>query len=89
MNNKRELKKAINHACAQLFNECRAAMLYEKVNPDDARDVMLSIIIINKDFLNRVSHPEPGMKPSVYYNTMIADFLKQTDEIIDQINNLG
>lgn len=89
INNKRELKKFINHTCAQLFNECRAATPYEKSDSEDAKAVMLSIIIINKDFLNRVSHVEPGMKPSVYFNSLFEDFVKQTDEVIDQIANLA
>lgn len=89
LNNKRELKKIINHTCAQLFNECRAATPYEKSDSEDAKAIMLSILIINKDFLNRVSHPEPGMKPSEYYTALISEFVKQTNEIIDQISNLA
>ena len=89
LNNKRELKKTINHACAQLFNECRAATPYEKSDSEDAKAIMLSILIINKDFLNRVSHPEPGMKASEYYKVLISEFVKQTNEIIDQIANLA
>lgn len=89
LNNKRELKKTINQACAQLFNECRAAAPYEKADSEDAKAIMLAILIINKDFLNRVSHPEPGMKASLYYKSLISEFAKQTDEIIEQIANLA
>ena len=89
MNNKRQLKKTINHACSELLAECLAASLYGKSNLEEAKGVMVSIMDINYDFINRVSHPEPGMKPSVYYQTLVNDFIKQTDEVIEQIRNLG
>ncbi len=89
MNNKRQLKKTINYACSELFAECMAATLYGKSNAEDAKAVMASIMDINYDFINRVSHPEPGMKAAVYYRSLVNDFIKQTDEIIDQIRNLG
>ena len=89
MNNKRQLKKTINYACSELFAECLAATLYGKADFEDAKAVMMSVMDINDDFINRVSHPEPGMKASQYYRALVDDFVKQTDEIIDQIRNLG
>ena len=89
MNNKRQLKKTINYACSELFAECMAATLYGKSDNEDAKGVLASIMDVNYDFISRISHPEPGMKPTAYYHILVNDFIKQTDEIIDQIRNLG
>jgi hypothetical protein len=40
------------------------------------------------DFICRVGHPEPGMKPRLYYKTLREKFATQVIEITDQINNL-
>ena len=45
--------------------------------------------MVNNDFIKRVSHPEPGIKPGAYYQNLIHDFNKQVSEIIDQISNMG
>ena len=45
--------------------------------------------MVNSDFIKRVSHPEPGMKPGTYYQNLIHAFNKQVSEIIDQISNMG
>ena len=45
--------------------------------------------MVNSDFIKRVSHPEPGMKPGTYYQNLIRDFNEQVSEIIDQISNMG
>ena len=43
---------------------------------------------MHNDFVRRVSHPEPGLKPKAYYKALTNDLNKQIDEIIGQINNI-
>lgn len=85
--NKRDLKKRINNVCSELFAECVATSLYSSNNNEDNNNALLaSILNIHNDYLTRVSHPEPGLSPHIYYNYLIKDFNKSVGEIIDQIS---
>ena len=44
--------------------------------------------MIQNDYVNRISHPEPGMEKKEYFKDLIDNFNKQTSEIIDQIASL-
>lgn len=89
MANKRSLKKEINYICSELFAECVATALYSN-NSDEANvDSMLkSLMDIHSDYISRVSHPEPGMKPKAYYKTLITRFSNEVNDFVDQISNL-
>lgn len=89
MPNKRDLKKTINNICNDVLSECVAASLYSgNADPSNVEALVTSIIITRNDFVNRISHPEPGMKPKLYYDKLASDFSKQMTEILDQINAL-
>ena len=90
MSNKRDLKRTINCMCRDLFSECVAISLYNgKLEQEDAKNMIASIVSIHSDFISRISHPEPGMPQRKYFAQLIKDFQAQVDEIIDQINNLN
>lgn len=90
MTNKRDLKRSINYICGDLLGEAIAASLYNDVKDQEAVDNLLAtIIIMRKDFVSRVSHPEPGLKAKVYFKKLADDFNAQTSDIIDKISNLG
>lgn len=88
MANKRTIKRHINYVCGELFAECVAMSMYNaKVSEEDLKAMLASILVIHNDFIKRVSHPEPGMKPSLFYKNLINNFNKQVTEVIDQISN--
>ena len=90
MANKRDLKRTINYITSELFAECVAASLYSgKPDQEDVDGILSSIVMINNNFIKRISHPEPGMKASAYYKNLIADFNKQANEVVDQISSLA
>ena len=90
MANKRDLKRTINYITSELFAETVAASLYNgKTTQEDVDGILSSIVMVNGDFISRVSHPEPGVAPKVYYKNLVQDFNKQVSEIIDQISNLA
>ena len=90
MAKKRDLKRTINYICSDLFAEAIASALYgSKDNKESADNLLSTIIITRNDFVARISHPEPGMKPHVYYKALIKDFNVQVSDIIDKIGNLG
>ena len=89
MAKRRDLKKAINFLCGELFAECVAIMHYQKPTPqDDVDNVMTSILKLQDDMLSRVSHPEPGMKAATYFKNLRENMVVQTDEIVGHIKSL-
>ncbi len=90
MAKKRNLKQNINYICSELMAEVVALTLYgENKNPEAGKELIGNILLTRNDFLSRISHPEPGMEPKVYFNKLVDDFNKTAGEIIDQISNLG
>lgn len=92
MANKRKLKKTINYVCGDLFAECVATTLYSgkaEADNDNANALLSSILSMHNDFTRRVSHPEPGMAPKLYYKSLIGEFGKNVEEITDQVNSLA
>lgn len=89
MNNRRQLKKVISRICGNVLAEAVAASLYNGVNLENAEALITSIMYINSDFLKRVSHVEPGMKPKKYFNTLIQDFDRQIADVVDRVANLS
>ncbi|MBQ9356755.1 MAG: hypothetical protein IJT98_05650 [Prevotella sp.] len=89
MANKRTLKRAINGICEDMFVECVAASLYgAEKQAENAEALLSTILTIQRNYINRVSHPEPGMKAKDYYKDLCEKFAKQVNEVIDQINNM-
>ncbi len=89
MAKKRNLKRQINYICSDLFAETIATALYSSKNNKEAiDDTLTTVIIMRNDFIKRISHPEPGKKPHVYYKSLIKEFNLQVSDRIDKIGNL-
>ena len=89
MANKRTLKHAINLISDELFAEAVAASLYgNDQHKGNADAVLYSILRLKRNYVTRVSHIEPGMKPRAYFKDLREKFAAEVDEIVDQINNL-
>lgn len=87
MANKRDLKNSINCVCSDVFAECVAASLNsEKPNQETMNALLVSILGIRANYVGRISHPEPGMKPRLYFKDLINNFNKEIGEVVDQIN---
>lgn len=90
MANKRNLKRNINDVCGELFTEVVAASQFgDKVGQEDVKALLASVLVIHSDYIRRVSHIEPGMKPKTFFKALSVEFNKQVSEIIDQVANLG
>ena len=89
MSNKRDLKRNVNYVCSELFSEVVAASMYSKVSDEDVKALLASILVIHNDYVRRVSHVEPGMKPKVFFKNLTTSFNKQVSEIVDQVVSLG
>lgn len=85
--NRRDLKRSVHHVCSELFAECIAVALY-KNQATNADELLNSIVTLHDDFVKRISHVEPGMKPKKYFDVLWTDFEQRVTEVIDQINAL-
>ncbi|HIW45023.1 MAG TPA: hypothetical protein H9986_08385 [Candidatus Prevotella stercoripullorum] len=89
MANRRKLKKTINYICSALFSECMAALLYNDSKKQEVADAILtSIIIVQSNYICRISHVEPGMSPRAYFKDLKDKFNIQVEEIADNIANI-
>lgn len=86
MAKRRNLKREINNVCTILFAEGIAAAL-ENEHPENAEALLHSIIKLENEYVCRVSHVEPGMKPKIYFDDLIEKFNARVSEILDIINN--
>lgn len=89
MAKRRIAKRSIHAVCTELWAECVAASLYAAA-PDnnDVEALLHSIVKIEKDYISRISHIEPGLEAKTYFKDLTDKFNSHTSEIIDQINNL-
>lgn len=89
MAKRRTAKRQIHFVCTELWAECVAVSLYgTKTNDNNVEALLYTIVKVEKDFVSRISHVEPGLKPKDYFKNLVDKFNSQTVEIADQINNL-
>lgn len=89
MAKRRTAKRSIHAVCTELWAECVAASLYAaSPNDKDVEALLHSIVKIERDYISRISHIEPGMKAKAYFKDMTEKFNSHASEIVDQINNL-
>lgn len=87
MANKRTLKRGIRIVCEELFTEAVAVSLYGPTHlKANAEALFLSIINTERDYVSRISHPEPGTKPKDYFKSLRENFSAQVSEYLNQLN---
>ncbi len=90
MANKRNLKKLINYSSSELFAECVAVSLYSSSPAqEDLESLLSAIIAMRNEYVDRISHVEPGVKAKDYFDKLIQDFNQQVGEVLEQINSLN
>ncbi len=87
MASKRKLKKKVNFIFYKMLAECVAKSLYSDQRDEDMKALFQSVLMVNRDFICRVSHIEPGMPAKKYFADFKRKFNEQTSELIDQIAN--
>ena len=89
MAKRRELKKNVNYIAGELFSEC---LINSKFIPGTdkkkADELMNEILLMQTDFVSRISHTEPGNVKG-FYKKFHVDFNAKVNEIIDAIAKLN
>lgn len=87
MANKRTLKRAIRGICEELFSEAVAVSMYgPKSIRSNAEALLFTIVRLEENYIGRISHPEPGMNPQLYFKDLREKFSAEVSEIVDQLN---
>ena len=90
MANKRDLKRSINYITSELFAETMAAVIYSGKVDKEAGDNLLASIIITRDDLLELGHPNKAEQKYIsdskydYYD--VVEVIKHAFEITDEIN---
>lgn len=89
MANKRQLKRGINTLCNELLAETVAITLCGKTfAQEDIDKILVNILKLQDDMLNRVSHPEPGLPQKAYFKNLQTDMATGVESIAEQIKAL-
>lgn len=89
MANRRALKKNVNYIAGELFTECLVNSLYiPGTDKTKADELMGKILIMQDEFISRISHTEPGNVKG-FYKKFRSDFNTQVNVIIDEIAKLN
>ena len=87
MASKRTLKQNIRQVCSQLFAECVASSLYATQRNEEETEAMFHAIVrLERHYIDRISHPQPGMTQKEYFRDLTDKFKKEAAAIVDQIN---
>ncbi|NDV81480.1 hypothetical protein [Bacteroides sp. 51] len=88
MASRRELKKNVNYIAGELFAECLLSGMTSKANKEKADEILTQILVMQDEFISRISHTEPGNVKG-FYKKFRSDFNAKVDEIVDAITKLN
>lgn len=88
MASRRELKKNVNYIAGELFAECLVSGMSEKADKKKADEIMIRILVMQDEFISRLSHTEHGNVKG-FYKKFRSDFNLKANEIIDAITDLN
>ena len=90
MANRRTLKKGIQLVTSDLITESYINhLMLQKMDKSGFDAIVEKIADINNDFLARVNHPNGTKEPKLvkaYYKKLVADFNKEVEQIIENLN---
>ena len=89
MASRKNLKKVITYIADQLATQAFFASYESKAEAAEWVDVFNRIFVLNKEYIERVSHPEPGLPARKYYDTLCISFNEEAKAILDDINKLS
>jgi len=89
MASRKELKKNVNYIAGVLFTECLVnTMDNPEVDQKKADELMTEVLVMQNEFVSRISHTEPGNVKG-FYRKFRRDFDAKVTEIIDAIEKLN
>lgn len=88
MASRKNLKKVITYIADQLATQAFFAS-YDKEASDEWIAVFDKIFALNREYIARVSHAEPGLPARKYFDTLCISFNEEAKSILDEIQQLS
>lgn len=89
MASRRQLKRTVNYIAGELFTECLVYNMYVPgTDKTKADELMGKVLIMQDEFISRISHTEPGNVKG-FYKKFREDFNNQVNTIIEEISKLN
>lgn len=89
MASRKNYKKVITYIADQLATQAFFASYDSKADAAEWIEVFNSIFALNKEYIARVSHVEPGLPAREYFDTVSMSFNEDAKAILDKINTLA
>ena len=89
MASRKNYKKVITYIADQLATQAFFASYDSKADAAEWIEVLNSIFALNKEYIARVSHVEPGLPARKYFDTVSMSFNEDAKAILDKINALA
>lgn len=85
MANRRNLKKVIGYISNELLSQALFVSLNSNRDEAEWNVIYEKIIAMNNDYVARVSHKQPGMAASDYFNALCTSFNNDAKAIVAEI----
>lgn len=89
MASRKNFKKVITYIADQLATQAFFASYESSADAAEWIDVFNRIFALNKEYISRASHVEPGLPAKKYFDTVSLSFNEDAKEILDKINALS
>lgn len=89
MASRKQLKKNVNYITGELFSECLVHSMFVPGTDTAKADLLMGkVLMIQDEFISRISHTEPGNVKG-FYKKFRTDFNTQVNVIIEEIGKLN
>lgn len=84
MAKRKDLKKAINNICGNLFADCVTLSMCAQANKDKLVELMGRVMELNTEFIARTNHAEKGNERK-FYKKLRDDFTEAANALAEEI----
>ena len=85
MASRKNLKKVISYISSELLSQAIFVSVNSDRNLEEWNGLFTRILVMNNDYIARVSHKQPGMPAAEYFNALCASFNAEAKEIVAEI----
>lgn len=89
MASRKNLKKVITYIADQLATQAFFASYNSSADAEKWIDVFNKVFALNKEYISRVSHVEPGLPTKKYFDTLCMSFNEEATAILREIEALS
>ena len=89
MASRRDLKKVITFVVDELATEAFITSYDSKGDAEAWVSLFNRIFSLNKEYVARVNHAEPGMPARKYFNTLCDSFNAEAKALLDEIRTMA